>query len=232
MAGTPERNRPVVKTADANSANRWSHVLNEHQRAVVIAATARLIPGPDDDPAEIGRPGAREADVIGYIDGLLDAFEVAPPRVFAGGPFSGRRGGDAAMADFIELDEIELAGWTARISALREQYVTGIQTLDRAAGGDFSAASTHDQDAILATDPGGFTTVLMEHAIEGMYSNPEYGGNADLVGWQSIGFGGDTQPSGFTSDDVSQAGSPDPIERTEAVELLLSLFGYRAAAEG
>ena len=33
-----------------------------HQAAVVEAATARIAPGPLDDPAEAGHPGAREAD--------------------------------------------------------------------------------------------------------------------------------------------------------------------------
>ena len=207
-------------------------MLNEHQMAVIVAATARLIPGPDDDAGEAGHPGAREANVVAYIDGLLDALEVAPPRVFAGGPFSARRGGNGAMGDFIELDEIERTAWSMRIGALREQYVTGIQALDGAADGDFVAASPRDQDAILATDPGGFTAVLMEHAIEGMYSNPEYGGNADLVGWQGIGFAGDTQPRGFTDVEVSRPGAPDPIERTAAVDLLLTLFGSRAATDG
>ena len=37
----------------------------EHQAAVVEAATARIAPGPTDDPAEAGHPGAREAGVTG-----------------------------------------------------------------------------------------------------------------------------------------------------------------------
>ena len=44
-----------------------------HQAAVVEAATARIAPGPRDDPAEAGHPGAREAGVTGYIDALLAA---------------------------------------------------------------------------------------------------------------------------------------------------------------
>ena len=44
-----------------------------HQAAVIEAATARIAPGPQDDPAEAGHPGAREAGVTGYIDALLAA---------------------------------------------------------------------------------------------------------------------------------------------------------------
>jgi hypothetical protein len=37
-----------------------------------------------------------------------------------------------------------------------------------------------------------------------MYGPPEYGGNRDLVGWQSIGFEGDVQPRGWTDAEVSE----------------------------
>src|SRR5450755_2521268 len=35
-------------------------------------------------------PGARDAQAVRYIDTLLAAFEVAPPAIFASGPYSGR----------------------------------------------------------------------------------------------------------------------------------------------
>ncbi len=37
-----------------------------------------------------GGLGARENDAIGYLENLLTAFDVDPPAIFAGGPFSGR----------------------------------------------------------------------------------------------------------------------------------------------
>ena len=45
-----------------------------HQAAVVEDATARIAPGPRDDPAEAGHPGAREAGVTAYIDAMLAAL--------------------------------------------------------------------------------------------------------------------------------------------------------------
>jgi hypothetical protein len=65
----------------------------EHQAEVVEAATARIAPGPKDDPAEAGHPGAREAGVTGYIDTMLGALHdgvLQHDRVFAGGPWSNR----------------------------------------------------------------------------------------------------------------------------------------------
>src|SRR5690348_18258086 len=78
-----------------------------HQAAVVEAATARIAPGPRDDPAEQGHPGAREADVTGYIDTTLGALqdEGTTPGIFAGGPWSNRHApGPDLMARFAPLD--------------------------------------------------------------------------------------------------------------------------------
>ena len=50
-----------------------------HQAAVVEDATARIAPGPRDDPAE--GPGAREADVTGYIDTMLGTLGALEGRV-------------------------------------------------------------------------------------------------------------------------------------------------------
>jgi hypothetical protein len=45
--------------------------------------------------------------------------------------------------------------------------------------------------------------VLYQHACEGAYGAPEYGGNRDLMGWRAIAFDGDSQPRGYTDDEVS-----------------------------
>jgi hypothetical protein len=200
---------------------------------VVEAATARLIPGPDDDPAEAGHPGAREAGVAAYIDGLLGALRDQPPRVYAGGPFSDRAGAERNdMAMFLPLDAAATKAWRTRIAGLIAAYRAGVVALDRATGGDFTNAPAARQDAALARNPkvadlpsgtDGFTDLLFQHAIEGCYAVPEYGGNAGLVGWKEIGFPGDRQPKGFTADEVSRSDGPDPLEPAGIVADVLDL---------
>jgi hypothetical protein len=51
-----------------------------------------------------------------------------------------------------------------------------------------------------------FTNLLFGHTIQAMYANPEYGGNADLVGWRDS-VPGDSQPRGYTDADGEQAES-------------------------
>lgn len=180
--------------------------LTPEERAIVEAACARLVP---TDEA----PGATEAGVVDYIDGLLGAFGVDPPRIWAGGPFSGRAGGAAGFRSFHPLTALDELAWRTRIegskglaerelngpvTGLQEHYRSGLSAL----GPDFCDVAPDEQDARLDAAEE-FRTLLYEHACEGMYAAPEYGGNRDLVGWRSIDFEGDVQPRGYSDDEVS-----------------------------
>jgi hypothetical protein len=213
-------------------------VLTDHQVDVVREATARLIPGPHDDPAEAGHPGAREANVTGYITTMLGALAVSPPKVYAGGPFSNRAGNATDdFAHFLPLDGPTGQAWRARLAAIRTAYQQGLSAYDRSPG--FLHLSASRRDAVLATNPKvaglptgytGFTDLLFAHAIEGYLSAPEYGGNAGLVGWKDIGFPGDVQPRGYTPDQVSGPISHDRLAVTGIVASLLHLVTSTAPA--
>jgi gluconate 2-dehydrogenase gamma chain len=189
-----------------------------HQAAVVTDAAARIAPGPGDDPAEAGHPGAREAGASDYIDLMLGAFGVLDeaheaPMIFAGGP------------GFVALDPVARIAWRARLADWRRRYADGIALLDRLAGGDFTAAAPEDQDEILARpDAAEFTALLFQHTIEGMYADPAYGGNRGRVGWQDIGFPG-AQPEGYPAAAVERSDGYDPVPRTQIVADVLNLLG-------
>jgi gluconate 2-dehydrogenase gamma chain len=196
-----------------------------HQAAVVEAATARIAPGPRDDPAEAGHPGAREAGVTGYIDALLAA--AATGKVFAGGPWSNRHtSGPDLMARFAPLGPVAKIAWRNRLTAWHNQYARGIEHLDKLAGGDFTKAGHTKQDKILATQSvSEFTSLLFGHTIEGLYASPEYGGNRNLAGWKAIGFPGDIQPRGYTADEVERSDGHDPVADTPITGEVLKLLG-------
>jgi hypothetical protein len=179
----------------------------DKEYAIVQAACARLIPTDED-------AGATEAGVVDYIDGFLGAFECDPPRIWAGGAFSGRFGGDPGFATFHRLNRLDELAWRTRIEGslgiperefngphvgLQQRYREGIAAL----GADFAEVTEHEQDARLETNKA-FRALLYEHACEGMYGAPEYGGNRELVGWRNIGFEGDVQPRGYSDEEVSQ----------------------------
>lgn len=181
--------------------------LTDAEYRVLSSACDCLIP-PDDES-----PGAGQAGVADYIDGLLGAFSVDPPRIFAGGPTSGRYGGPAGFERFLPLSPLQELAWRMRIEGSaglaerefngpvlgwQERYRRGLAAL----GADFVEASWEDQATRLRADPQ-FTALLYEHCCEGMYGAPEYAGNRDLAGWRAIAFAGDVQPRGYTDDEVS-----------------------------
>jgi Gluconate 2-dehydrogenase subunit 3 len=174
--------------------------------AVVEAIADLLIPPLD------AHPGGAALGVADYIDGLLGAFTVDPPRIYAGGPFSGRFGGDASFARFFPLSPNEALAWRTRIEGSRghaerefngpvrgwqEIYREGIEAL-----GDFCEVDRDEQSRRLRAQPE-LRRVAYEHACEGAYGAPEYGGNRDLAGWRAIAFEGDVQPRGYTDEEVS-----------------------------
>ena len=178
----------------------------EGEYRILCAACERLIP-------EDETPGAVGAGVPDYIDGLLGAFLVDPPRIWAGGPTSGRHGGEAAFGAFLALSRLDELAWRTRIEGSRglperefngpvegyqERYRVGLAAL----GPGFCDADPEEQRRRLEAD-GDFVALLYEHCCEGMYGAPEYGGNRDLAGWRAIGYAGDVQPRGWSDDEVA-----------------------------
>jgi hypothetical protein len=181
--------------------------LTSDELRTLDAACVRLIPSLDD------HPGASALGAADYIDALLGAFTVDPPRIWAGGPFSGRAGGDASFEQFLPLSRVEELGWRTRIEGSRgiperefngsvvgwqQEYRDGLAAL----GDDFAELEADEQDRRLDADPT-FKHLLYKHACEGCYGAPEYGGNRDLAGWRAIQFDGDVQPRGYTDVEVS-----------------------------
>ncbi len=175
--------------------------------AVLTAVCERLMPAVD------GHPGATALGVPQYIDGVLGAFLVDPPRIFAGGPFSGRFGGAESFAEFTPLGRLEELAWRTRIegsqgipereingpvAGWQDEYLSGLAAL----GPDFASVGPGEQDRRLDADPA-FKQLVYEHACEGAYGAPEYGGNRDGLGWRAIEFPGDVQPRGYTDLEVS-----------------------------
>jgi hypothetical protein len=203
-----------------------------HQAAVVKAAAARLVPGPDDDPTEklYDSPGATEAGVVYYIDTMLAAFSFKVPKIFAGGPWSDRHGGDENyMKHFVPLAPRQRAAWRRRIPPLQAAYRKAVKQLDAAAGGDFAKASSDTQDQAL-TDLGEVRDLIFGHTIEGMYAVPEYGGNRNGAGWKGVYWPGDSQRRGYTATQVENSDGPDVVVLTPTEMALLGDLGVVAAA--
>jgi len=123
----------------------------------------------------------------------------------------------------------------ALVGALRSSraaYAAGLEALDTYAqskkGAPFARLSAADQDAVLADmekdvatgftpNASTFFNLVRSHTIQGTFCDPYYGGNADFVGWDLIGYPGlrlaasaDDQRMGVRATPVRQSAYDDP----------------------
>ncbi len=187
--------------------------LTEGEHRTLTALHDRLVPGDGVSP------GAGDAGGADYVDQLLAAFTFDPPRIWAGGPFSGRHGGQPGFERWLELGAVEELAWRTRVEGSQgrperelngpvvgwqEQYRRGLASL----GDDFAQVPAGEQDRRIALAPAGFVELAFTHACESLYGDPVYGGNRDGSGWAAIGFAGDVQPRGWTDAEVTGAVVP------------------------
>jgi gluconate 2-dehydrogenase gamma chain len=91
------------------------------------------------------------------------------------------------------------------LASMRPLYAAGLAEVDAYAksskGASFAKLSASDQDALLADmqdnratgftgQPSEFLALLRAHTIQGTFADPFYGGNANFVGWDLIGYPG------------------------------------------
>jgi gluconate 2-dehydrogenase gamma chain len=155
--------------------------LNRDDAATVAAFTERLMPGAP------GKPGARDAGVLNYID-LALAGAYADLQDFY------RRG-------LAQLDQYCRATYHdpfVRLSAGQQEAVITALEEGKATGFTWPAAQA-------------FFNMLRTHTMEGMFADPIYGGNKDFAGWRLVGFPG--AQAIFTSSDMQskQAFTRAPI---------------------
>jgi gluconate 2-dehydrogenase gamma chain len=136
----------------------------EREAIIVAAAVARIFPSDDSGP------GAAEAGVAVYIDRQLaspygrDRYRYAMPPFEDGTPQHGYQG-KATPREIYREGVAQLAGFDALPPAAQDRRLREIEST-------------------------WFFRLLRQHTIEGMFSDPMHGGNADLIGWQLIGFPG------------------------------------------
>lgn len=192
--------------------------LDEGEMRTLRALVDVFIPADEDGGAVAG--GCAEA-----IDALLGAFEVSPPRIYAGAPFSDRAGSRVNhFESFLRLDRYEAKAWRLRIQGSRGKPqlerngpVKGWQRIYREGLGALAAQGFADlplpaREALLRAGGEEVAALVAEawpHTWQFMYGAPEYGGNRDLLGWRYAGWDGDRQPRGWTREEIEAGPVPD-----------------------
>jgi Gluconate 2-dehydrogenase subunit 3 len=185
--------------------------VTSHELRTLRAVTARLLPGPPDDPD----PGALEAGAAEAIASLLNAFADQEPPIHA-----------TVEGGFVPLDPVAELGWRIRlegsqgrperefagpVKGLAQLVSDGLALVDRrsreAYDVDFADARAADQDTLLGAaneELAEFVALALTLTLEAVYGPPQYGGNRNGSGWTPLGWPGFTQPRGFTPAEVSQ----------------------------
>lgn len=200
------------------------------EAATVEAFTARLMPGTPDDP------GAREAGVLTYIDTALAAVDgfwkptyTRPPfaETYSGSPPPEAGAGDPERI-FVSEDEIDRYGFQSELTP-RQIYRQGLPAVDALArrqfGVRFTDLSEDEQDEVVAAiaddeadtfdEPSAslFFETIRQDTVYGMFADPAYGGNRDMVGWLLIGYPGAQRA--YTPADMQAEGPPRPPQNMD-----------------
>lgn len=133
---------------------------NHSDAATVAAITERIM------PSEPGKPGAREADVLNYID-LALAGAYAELQEFY-------RHGLASLDAYCRGTHKE-----AFVHLAPEKQDEVIAALEEGKATGFEWPTARE-----------FFAALRTHTMEGMFADPLYGGNRDFAGWRLVGFPG------------------------------------------
>jgi gluconate 2-dehydrogenase gamma chain len=136
-------------------------------------------------PGEPGKPGARDASVLNYIDLAL-------------------------AGAYADLQYFYRRGLAALDAHCGETYKKPFAQLD-AAQQDAVIMAVEQGEATVFTWPSGpaFFNTVRTHTMEGMFADPIYGGNKDFAGWRLVGFPG-AQPVFSPEDLQSENALPVP----------------------
>ena len=192
--------------------------------AAAAAGPSQVLASPEPAPAPVAAqrtPGlppreayehltAEQADLLEAIaDHLIPADEHGPGAIEAGA---------------VHYIDRALGG---ALAGSRDAYTTGLAAFDRycrsSRGAPFPGLSRTDRISALidvetgaATGAGsgfvgssaGFFNMVRSHVLQGMFGDPYYGGNADFVGWDLLGYPG-----------IRTIVTPEDQRRMEADEL-------------
>ncbi|UYO95418.1 gluconate 2-dehydrogenase subunit 3 family protein [Pollutimonas sp. M17] len=168
----------------------------------IVAATARLIPGSDEDP------GAVQASVPFFIDLQLAGPYGRADRWYMEGPWA-----KGTEQQGYQLQETPAQLYRKAIAGM-DDYCR--QRFD---GKAYADLGEEDQDQVLHdmdqkkielkdVPAQAFFALLWQNTQEGFLSDPMYGGNRGFAGWKLIGFPG---PRYNYVDDITQYGKPYPM---------------------
>jgi gluconate 2-dehydrogenase gamma chain len=126
---------------------------------------------------------------------------------------------------------------TGPLRASREAYAAGLAAIDAYAqsrkGAAFARLPAADQDGVLTDmennvatgfvpNAATFFNLVRGHTIQGTFCDPYYGGNANFVGWDLIGYPGLRMAVG---EDEQRMKAPEPVRKSAYEDAMFTMTG-------
>ncbi|MEK0312322.1 gluconate 2-dehydrogenase subunit 3 family protein [Cohnella sp. 56] len=178
----PEASPAPGETA-AKSYSRAPMFFTQEQLGIVSAATERIFP--EDDTG----PGALALGVPFFIDHQLagewgfNSREYMSPPFYAGEKVQGYQG-RLKRREMFEIGLREMDNYS------RTKFSKGFAELEAAQQDEVLKAFEADEVKLTTISASGFFKALRSSTLEGAYSDPLYGGNADMNGWRMKSYPG------------------------------------------
>jgi gluconate 2-dehydrogenase gamma chain len=225
---------PQIPFAPAQPPPYILTVLTAAEGKEVEALTARMYPGDANDP------GAREAGVANFVDkqlafndGFVEYTYVHPPhaKTYEGDTPPDQKTDELGEIVWVKKSEIERYGYQSILKPI-DRYRAGLKSVDdystKIYGRKFVDLSEDEQDQVLGDMKNGkasdsfkdptdkeFFKMLQDDTIHGMFSDPAYGGNKDMIGWKQIGYPGAQRA--YTPKDIHTEG---PVRPQQSLAML------------
>lgn len=184
------------------------------------AAQPHTLPTAAQQPEALEALTAAEADILEAIVARLIPSD-------GNGPGAS----EARAAHYIDR------ALTGPLRASREAYAANLAATDAYAestkGTGFARLTAADQDAVLteieknvatgfSPDAATFFSMVRAHTIQGTFCDPYYGGNANFVGWDLIGYPGVRIA---VSEDEQRLKAPQPLRKSAYDDAMFTMKG-------
>jgi len=212
---------------------------NLFKQVGVVGAAAALSSAPVVEPASAQTSGAAQTSAAPPRREALETLTAAEGETLEAivarlipSDANGPGAAEARAAHYIDR------ALTGPLRASRTAYADGLAALDAYAqakkGAPFVKLSASDQDAVLTDleknvatgftpNAAAFFTLLRTHTIQGTFCDPYYGGNANFVGWDLIGYPGIRLA--VSAEDQRMTARPKPVRESAYDNVTFTIKG-------
>jgi gluconate 2-dehydrogenase gamma chain len=227
----------MANETDDNAARDVSRrSLFKHVGAAGAAAIAGVPPAPgaaaaQDHAAQASLVASKQLEALETLTAAeADTLEAIVARLIPSDE-NGHGATEARAAHYIDR------ALTGPLHASREAYSAGLAAIEAYAqskkGAAFARLSAPDQDAVLTDmeknvatgfvpNAATFFNLVRAHTIQGTFCDPYYGGNANFVGWDLVGFPGLRMAVG---EDEQRMKAPKPVHKSAYDDATFTMKG-------